>query len=117
MLIPSRAYCFCTPAVGLRAELEKKAVVDHTSVEVVPTADAHRTTIVHTLRVDVPFDQTSLFELQRRRVMTITSNKTRCARKANKKKAKLGERRGVRSNLRACVSYAHVIWGDFNFSS
>ena len=39
MLIPSRAYCFCTPAVGLRAELEKKAVVDHTSDEIVPTAD------------------------------------------------------------------------------
>ena len=28
---------FFTPAVGLRAELEKKAVVDHSSVEVVPT--------------------------------------------------------------------------------
>ena len=68
----SLRYCFCTPAVGLRAELEKKVVVDHTSVEVVPTADAHRTAIpiVHTLTVDVPFDQISLFELQRRRVMT-----------------------------------------------
>ena len=40
MLIPSRAHFFCTPAVGLRAELEKKAVVDHTSVEVVPTPTA-----------------------------------------------------------------------------
>ena len=48
MLIPSRAYCFCTPAVGLRAELEKKAVVDHTSDEIEPTADARRTAIVHT---------------------------------------------------------------------
>ena len=37
MLIPTRAYFFCTPALGLRAELEKKAVNDHTSVKVVPT--------------------------------------------------------------------------------
>ena len=51
MLIPSRAYFFCTLAVGLRAELEKKAVVDHTSVEVVPTPTA-RLSFTRTLHVD-----------------------------------------------------------------
>ena len=105
MLIPSRAYCFCTPAVGLRAELEKKAVVDHTSDEIVPTADAHGTAIVHTLTVDVPFDQISLLGLQRRRVMT----RQGALVKRTRKKMKLGERRGVRSNLRTYVSYAPVL--------
>ena len=87
-----------------REELEKKAVVDHTSVEVVPTADAHRTAIVHWLTVDVPFDQISLFELQRRRVMT----RQGALVKRTRKKTKLGERirRGARSNLRTYVSYA-----------
>ena len=107
MLIPSRAYCFCTPAVGLRAELEKtwSPSLITASVEVVPTADAHRTAIVHTLTVDVPFDQISLFELQRRRVMT----RQGALVKRTRKKMKLGERRGVRSNLRTYVSYAPAI--------
>ena len=46
--------------------------------------------------------QISLFELQRRRVMTRQGELV----KRTRKKTKLGERRGVNSNLRTSVSYA-----------
>ena len=82
MLIPSRAHFFCTPVVGLRAELEK--IEGHRWSHLSRgRADAHRMAIVHTLTVDVPFDQISLFELQRRRVMTRQGALVKRTRKKN----------------------------------
>ena len=102
MLIPSRAYFFCTPAAGLQAE---EVVVDHTSVEVVATPT---TRLSCTRCMTVSLDQISLFE-QQRRVMT----RQGALGKRERKKTKLGERRGVRSNLRTYVSYAPVRAAEF----
>ena len=56
--------------------------------------------IVHTLTVDVAFDQISLFELQRR-VMT----RQGALAKRTRKKNETWRMKGVRSNLRTYVSY------------
>ena len=65
--------------------------------------DAQRTAFVHTLTV--PFDQKFLSLVLA--AETSCDDKTRRALvKGTRKKTKLGERRGVRSNLRTYVSYA-----------
>ena len=101
MLIPSRAYFFlytrCRPAGRAGEEGNRSSHLSRGRV------DAHRTAIVHTLTVDVPFDQISLFELQRRRVMTRQGT---LVKRTRKKRNLANEGPGVRSNLRTYVSYA-----------
>ena len=87
----------------LRAERSRKmknapAVVDHTSVEVVATPNAR-------LSCTRWQSHSTKFLCLSCRDVVWWQDKAR-ARKANKKKTKLGERRGVRSNLRTYVSYA-----------
>ena len=59
-------------------------------------AHVHRTAIVHTLTVDVSFDQISLFaaELQRRRVMTRQGSLLKRTSKKKKKKRNLANEGG-----------------------
>ena len=73
---------------------------------------AHRTAIVHTLTVDVPFDQISLFEMQRRRVMIVSCDDVLVRVKRTRKKNETWRTKGgsfETSNLcelRACPNNA-----------
>ena len=97
-----RTFLYTRGMVGQRAELEKKVVVDHISRS--QSRSCRRPPHGYRAHVDSRHPVRPNFFVWA--AETSCDDKTRRAHKANKKKTKLGERRGVRSNLRTYVSYA-----------